>query len=466
MNRREFLKHSAKLGAIAMAAAGPARLVQAASPTSRRKATADNVVLLWMGGGVAQTETFDPKPMVTFEQGMDARRVLTTYPSIPTALPGVQFCEGLENIGAFMDRGTLIRSFVAARSLQQHTEQVNHLPCQYLFHTGYRPPQTVAAPHIGSMLANILGPRNPDVPAFINIAQAGEVGGKAASDAQNFVTAGFLGSAYGPLSIPDPARAHEVLHPLLKDWRFQDRQKAFRRFVDASAVEKEISGFQRDSMLESMESAYRLIKSPAAKAFDIADESADVQKSYGISAFGRGCLLARRLVEAGSRFVEVHVAFDNARGWDHHDNGHTAVAEMRQLIDRPVAQLLGDLETRGLLDNTLVILASEFGRASLSARFDKAEVVKDMKGFGLNNHHGGAGAILAWGGGFRRGHLHGETANEFPCSVVRDPVFLEDLHATFFTTLGISPEHYWEVERRPFYVTRDGVGKPLTSLLG
>jgi hypothetical protein len=334
-----------------------------------------------------------------------------------------------------------------------------------MFHTGYRPPQTIAAPHIGSIIANVLGPRNPDVPAFINIAQTGETGSKAGSDGQNFTTAGFLGSAYGPLAIPDPSKAHEVMHPLLKDWRFQDRQKAFRRFVEASAEEKEVSSFQRDAMLESMESAYRLIKSPAAEAFDIEKEPADVRTSYGESAFGRGCLLARRLVETGSRFVEVHVAFDNARGWDHHDNGHTAVGEMKALVDRPVAQLIRDLESRGLLENTLVVLASEFGRASVSARFDKAEVVNDMRGFGLNNHHGGAGVCLAWGGGIRRGQVYGETANEFPCSAVRDPVFIENLHATFFTALGISPEHYYEVERRPFYVTRDGIGRPVKELL-
>jgi hypothetical protein len=256
-----------------------------------------------------------------------------------------------------------------------------------------------------------------------------------------------------------------VIEPLLKDWRFTSRQKAFRDLVDSSYEEKNLSSFQRDSMVESMEGAYRLLKSPAANAFDLEHEPADLRRIYDTGGFGRGCLLARRLVEAGSRFVEVHVAFDNAKGWDHHSDGHTAVDAMKQLIDRPVAQLIRDLETRGLLSHTLVILASEFGRASLSARNATETAVKDMKGFGLNNHHGGAGICLFWGGGFKRGFVYGETENDFPCSVTRDPIFTPDLHATIFTALGLSPQHYFEVERRPFYITEDGKGEPVKQLL-
>lgn len=464
MKRREFLKYSAALSAAAMALPGAAR--SGPAPASRRRATADNVVLLWMGGGVAHTETFDPKPMVSFDPKMDARRVLTTYPAIPSRMDGVQVCEGLEEIASVMDRATLVRSYVAARTLQTLNEQVNHLPCQYLFHTGYRPPLNVAAPHLGSVIANLLGPKNPNIPAFIDIAQSGNATGKVSADSQNFTSSGFLGSAFGPLSIPDAARARDVIEPLLADWRFTNRQKALRAMVERSHEEKNLSAFQRDALVEAHENAYRLLKSPAAKAFDLEQEPADVRRIYDTGGFGRGCLLARRLVEAGSRFVEVHVAFDNARGWDHHDNGHTAVGEMKALIDRPVAQLVRDLETRGLLDHTLVILASEFGRASLSARSAKETPVKDMKSFGLNNHHGGAGICLFWGGGFKRGALHGATSDEFPCSVTQDPVFIHDLHATIYTALGISPQHYYEVERRPFYVTEDGKGEPLGALLG
>ena len=464
MNRRDFLQYSAALTAATMSLPRSARAGPAPASTARR-ATADSVVLLWMGGGMAHTETFDPKPMVEFDPKLDARRVLTTYPSIPTRLEGVRVCQGLEEIASTLDRATLVRSFVAARGMDTLDEQVNHLPCQYLFHTGYRPPLNVAAPHLGAVISRLLGPRNPNMPAFIDIGQAGSATGKASADAQSFSSSGCLGGAYGPLAIPEAARARDVIEPLLKDWRFTSRQKALRELIAASHEEKSLSTFQRDQMIEAGENAYRFLKSPAAKAFDLEEETADVRKIYDTGGFGRGCLLARRLVEAGSRFVEVHVAFDNATGWDHHSSGHTAVATMRSLIDRPVAQLVRDLERKGLLDTTLVILASEFGRASLSAREAKEEAVGDLTRFGLNNHHGGAGACLFWGGGFKRGALHGATHDEFPCSVVRDPVFVPDLHATIYSTLGISPEHYFEVERRPFYLTEDGKGQPIRALL-
>jgi hypothetical protein len=465
MNRREFLQYSAALSAATMALPRAPAAEKPATGEARRQATADNVVLLWMGGGMAHTETFDPKPRVEFDPKMDARRVLTTYPSIPTRMPGVRVCQGLEEIASTLDRATLLRSFVAARSMEVLNEQVNHLPCQYLFHTGYRPPLNVAAPHLGAVISRLLGPRNPSIPAFIDIGQAGSATGKASADAQSFSSSGFLGGSHGPLSIPEAARARDVIEPTLKNWRFAQRQQALRELIDASPEEQSLSTFQRDQMIEASENAYRFLKSPAAKAFDLQEETADVRKIYDTGGFGRGCLLARRLVEAGSRFVEVHVAFDNATGWDHHSSGHTAVAEMKALIDRPVAQLIRDLEARGLLNTTLVILASEFGRASLSAREAVEEPVGDMTRFGLNNHHGGAGACLFWGGGFKRGAVHGATQDEFPCSVVRDPVFVPDLHATIYFTLGISPQQYFEVERRPFYITEDGKGEPIRALL-
>jgi uncharacterized protein (DUF1501 family) len=463
MNRRTFLQHSAALAAGTMTL--PRGAEAAAGPALRRAATADNVVLLWMGGGMASTETFDPKPHVDFDPEMDLRRVLTTYPSIPSSLGGARVAQGLEEIASVLDRATLVRSFVPARGLDTLNEQVNHLPCQYLFHTGYRPPQTVAVPHVGSVISKLLGPRNPDIPGFINIGETSVSGAKAAGDSQNFTSSGFLGSAFGPLSIPDAARSGDVIAPLLKDWRFTNRHKAFRELVDTRYEEKDLSSFQRDSIVEAMENAYRLIKSPAAGAFDIEDELPEVRRAYDTGNFGRGCLLARRLVEAGSRFVEVHVAFDNAVGWDHHASGHVAVGSMKKLIDRPVAQLIRDLEQRGLLEHTLVILASEFSRTSINARDAKGGAVKGKTHFGLNNHHGGSGTCVFWGGGFQRGLLYGATANEFPCSVTEKPVFISDLHATIYTALGISPQHAFEIERRPFFVTEDGKGEPVEAWL-
>ena len=162
--------------------------------------------------------------------------------------------------------------------------------------------------------------------------------------------------------------------------------------------------------------------------------------------------------------------------WDTHDNGHTRVAKMKKMIDRPVAQLIRDLRDRGLLERTLVVLASEFsrdglleGRESQPARLHSssavAERMPDMKHYGMHAHFADAGSILLFGGGIKKGFAYGTTADEHPCRTVDKPVFIEDLHATLYQAMGISPQLAYDVERRPFYVTRDGLGKPILDVL-
>jgi hypothetical protein len=160
--------------------------------------------------------------------------------------------------------------------------------------------------------------------------------------------------------------------------------------------------------------------------------------------------------------------------WDTHENGHTTAEEMKRSIDRPVAQLILDLEERGLLDRTLVILASEFSRDMMiegvpgSTAKDqsraKTDVMKEMKHYGLHRHFTGSGSVLLFGGGIKRGYLHGETAPERPLLTTRDPVTITDLHATIFTAMGISPRTAFDVEKRPFYATEDGKGVPVKAL--
>jgi hypothetical protein len=193
-----------------------------------------------------------------------------------------------------------------------------------------------------------------------------------------------------------------------------------------------------------------------------------------VGRFGLGCLLARRLVEAGARFIEVTTEYIPFLNWDTHENGHTRTAEMKRQIDAPVAQLVRDLEARGLLARTLVVLASEFSRDLLvegkpDRRVkDQVEIpdrITEPKHYGMHRHFTDAGCVLLFGGGVRRGHLHGETSDERPCGALRDRVVIEDLHATIFRTLGIPPTLAYEIEQRPFYVTRDGQGRPIESLL-
>src|ERR1700758_3484146 len=160
--------------------------------------------------------------------------------------------------------------------------------------------------------------------------------------------------------------------------------------------------------------------------------------------------------------------------WDTHENGHSTYARLKQEIDRPIAQLILDLEARGLLERTLVILASEFsrdmmiegvpGRTARDQSRAKADRMEKMIHYGLHRHFTGSGSVLMFGGGMKRGFLYGETAAERPLVVTHNPISIRDLHATIYTAMGISPRASFEIERRPFYVTDDGRGQPATRL--
>jgi hypothetical protein len=224
-----------------------------------------------------------------------------------------------------------------------------------------------------------------------------------------------------------------------------------------------------------MDGADRLLTSPAAKAFDLANEPKDVYDAYNTGRFGLGCLLARRLCEYGARFIEVTTEYVPFENWDTHEDGHTRLRELKHRIDRPVSQLVLDLEERGLLDRTLIVLASEFSRDMLTEgkpdnkvkdQVEVPDVVSELKHFGMHRHFTDAGCVLLFGGGVRKGLLYGETADERPCKTIKDPVYIEDLHATIYRAMGIGPRYNFIVEKRPFYVTKDGLGKPIREILG
>jgi hypothetical protein len=236
------------------------------------------------------------------------------------------------------------------------------------------------------------------------------------------------------------------------------------------------SDYQKESMLRAMENADRLLSSPERKAFDLTQEPKESYDKYNAGRFGLGCLLARRLVEAGARFIELTTEYVPFLHWDTHENGHTTVARLKKEIDRPIAQLILDLEQRGLLKRTLVVLASEFSRDMMiegvpgsNARDQsraKTDVLKLPIHYGLHRHFTGAGSVLMFGGGMKRGFLYGESAPERPCMATKNPITVTDLHATILTAMGISPKTAFHIEKRPFYVTDDGKGKAVKELWG
>lgn len=492
--RRDFLKTASAATLSALAAGYPRQLLAADASTDTPKATADTIIVLWMGGGMAHTETFDPKRHTPYEKGMPSSAFLSTFPSIPTAVDGIRFSEGLENLARVMDRGTLIRSYTAG-----DLGFILHSRHQYQWHTGYAPPQTVAAPHLGAVIARTLGPLNPAVPAFINIGQRFDVG--EGEEVKAFTTAGFLGSEYGPFNVPFPEEAADAVRPPagMTAARFENRQKLFKQLVAASPIGEAGSDYQKDSLLRSLDNAHRLLSSPAAKAFDLTLEPLDSIRKYApnyepgrrynapqdrfgakyeeqmLGRFGLGCLLARRLAEVGARYIEVTTEYIPFLNWDTHENGHARAAAMKRQIDAPIAQLVLDLEARGLLNRTLIVLASEFSRDALiegkpdkkvKDQVDVPDKIEDPKFYGMHRHFTDAGCVLLFGGGMKRGYVHGVTAEERPCKTLTGRVVIEDLHASIYRAAGISPKLAYEIERRPFYVTRDGEGKPVPELFG
>ena len=224
--RRDFLR-GMNAAALAALAVGEPRLVLGAEPVKHPEPTADTIILLWLAGGMAAPDTFDPKRYTPYEVGVPSEKILCTFPAIKTALDGVEISQGLEHVAAVLDRGTLIRSHVVA-----DLGSILHSRHQYHWHTGYVPPQTVAAPHLGSWIARVRGPRNPAVPAFINIGQRLEGHGEV-EELKAFTTAGFFGSEYGPFNIPFPLDAMAAVRPPkgVTRERFARREQTYRRLI-------------------------------------------------------------------------------------------------------------------------------------------------------------------------------------------------------------------------------------------
>src|SRR5580700_9372699 len=226
LSRRHFLRASGAATVAALTGAAP-RLVGSPAKITPK---ADCMILLWMAGGMAQTETFDPKAYTPFEPGLKSERVLSTFPSIPTSVDGIRFSEGLENLAKVMDRGTLVRSHrVGDLGFILHSRH------QFHWHTGYAPPQSVAAPHMGAVVSRTLGPRNPDIPAFIDIGQNLEIGAETDS-VKAFHTGGFLGSEHAPFLIADPKDAVSRVRPSehVGPERFANRYEQYKNLVATS----------------------------------------------------------------------------------------------------------------------------------------------------------------------------------------------------------------------------------------
>jgi len=467
--RRDFLKKTSAAAIASMAMGAPMSGLLSSCGSPQMPSTADSVILLFMAGGMAHTETFDPKKFTPFRKGMESKEVLSTFPSVPTVLDGINFSEGLESIGKIMDKGTLIRSYVAA-----DLGHILHTRHQYHFHTCYEPPQSVVVPHLGSWIAKEKGPLNPVIPPFINIGQRFTVG--EGEELKAFHSAGFLGSENGPFLIPDPTAGLDSVRPPIgmDTKRFESRNKLYQDLISASPMGEFGSDYQKESLKRSMEQAYILLNSPESKAFDLSQEPKESYDKYNNGKFGLGCLLAKRLVDQGARYITVTTEYEPFFGWDTHDNGNTRLKDMKKMIDSPIAQLISDLDASGKLDRTLVIVASEFSRDMLTEgrpglkvldQVEVPDIIEDLKNYGMHRHFTDGCSMLMFGGGVKRGHVFGKTADERPCKTIENPIKIDSIHQTVYHALGIPADKNYEIEQRPFYTTPDGHGKVEFGLL-
>ena len=271
--RRDFLA-TASAATLSALAAGFPRAV-GAQGAERLVPTADTVIVLWMGGGMAHTETFDPKRYTPFAPGLRPDQVLSTFPSIDTAVDHIKFSEGLEHIARVMDRGTLIRSYTAG-----DLGFILHSRHQYQWHTGYAPPQTVAAPHLGAIVVEDARAARSAMPAFINIGQRFDR--RRGRGAEGVYHGGVSRHRVRPVQRAVPRRSGRGRPPAggMTPGRFEDRNRLYRRLLDASPIGQQGSDYQRESLLRAIDNAHRLLSSPAAKAFDLSLEPMENIQKY------------------------------------------------------------------------------------------------------------------------------------------------------------------------------------------
>ena len=485
LTRRQFLNRStAALGAFAVTETLD-RLQAAVSP----EAKADSVIFIWLPGGVSQMETWDPKPFTPYRQGMRGNKLFSTCESIPTSADGLRIGAGMPHLAQQMHHATVIRSIANEAKFG-----ALHLKAQYYMMTGYVPPSGVRAPSMGSVISRLKGRRHAQVPGYIYIGRDIDTNDVEKQFVSEFIGPGFYGVNYSPFMIADPSRGLATLNALpgLPFSRIDERLELWRTIAKNGPAQLRESP-RAAEFQKQMDEARALMDSPVKQAFDYAkeekpetlaayepeitqDQLLDKNYYHG-KRFAHGLLLARRLVETGARFVQVEYQYGPFLGFDIHANGAKRMVEMKQQVDRPIAQLIKDLDQRGLLKRTLVVVASEFGRTIASAPSAGVEpegfaekhtgeklIIENEEMYGLHGHFSSTNAMLLFGGGFKGGYVYGRTAAEHPMVPIENAVRLEDVHATIYQALGIAPDTNFVTEGRPFYVTRDGKGKPVTAL--
>ena len=427
LSRRTMLKASA--GA-AFAAALPASL-RADSPLSLPKGKAEHVISIWLGGGMGQIDTFDPKRL----GDPKAKKPGSYYKAIDTAVSQIQLCEHLSKLAPLMDRVTAVRT-VNHNVIDEHAAATNQM------HTGRAVSGTVAYPSLGAIVAHERGAVDDNAPAYVLIGYPNVTRGP-----------GFLGSKDGYLYLTDTSQGPAGLSrpDFVTDAR-QARRDLLLLRARQSAKQQLHESRKTLDYDAAIEASQKLSGPSFNKVFALENEPSDLRNDYG-GEFGQRCLLARRLVERGVRFIEVshNLNFLNGTGWDVHNEGILKQHELIRELDQAMAALIRDLERRRILDKTLIVVTSEFGRPAI---FD---------GGGGRGHQGTAFSCVLAGGGLNHCGAFG-TTDELSKKVIDSPVSVPDFFATFHAAMGIDPHKNLYDGDRPVPITDNGT--PIRKLFG
>ncbi|MCB1230645.1 MAG: DUF1501 domain-containing protein [Verrucomicrobiae bacterium] len=392
-NRRTLLKAAGLSGLSWLTPLADALSIQSEKSGKRPR----SVILLWMKGGASQLDTFDPHPGSSIAYGAKA---------IDTAMPGIKLGESLVRTAELLPEMTLVRSVTGAEG--------DHERAVYLAKTGYRINPSVVHPSIGAIICHELTDNGLDIPTHISILPA-----------QWPSRGGHLGAKYDAFQVGDPTQPIPDIKSNVGDPR-TDRRKSDLDVIESAFARGRATDIDAKQTLhrDQMQQARRMMSSEQLAAFDVKQATEAERATYGDTPFGRGCLAAIRLVEAGARCIEVTLG-----GWDTHANNQEQQNQNAAILDTAFSALIRDLIQRDLFDDTIVLCGTEFGRTP------KLNAVE-----GRDHWPHGFSVMLA-GGGIRRGYVHGATDPTGEKKEPDSPIKVADLHATIQSALGIDPEY-------------------------
>jgi len=407
MNRRHFLSHLAAASSLTIPATNFTNTILAnASDLKKRHKSA---ILLWMGGGPSTIDLWDLKP---------GSPTGGPFKPINTNADGIQICEHLPLLAKNMDKLSIVRSM--------STREADHTRGRYYMHTGYVPSPTVDYPSYGSVISHELIDQVPEleIPPFVSVGGAS-------------VGPGFLGMTYSPFVVDSNGNIRDLnmgIDPTRLSQRLQMLAAIEDKFI------KESRGGSALDHNKVLDKTVKLMTSKQMEAFKVSKEPAEVRERYGNTGFGRGCLMARRLVEMGVPFIEVDMG-----GWDNHAGIFTTLENQKlPELDKAMSALVEDLSDRGLLQDTAIIWMGEFGRTP------------NINGNGGRDHWARSWSVVVGGAGFKGGVVVGQT-NEDGKEIITDPYTSQDLMASVLSSLGISLETTFTSKNgRPMKIANSG----------